>query len=45
MFFDGGDGCHPDFVVEAFLAYWLSWYVFPSGSQDEINIYIFLWQS
>lgn len=30
-----------EIVLEAMLAYWLSWYVLPSGHEDGINPYVF----
>lgn len=32
--FDEGDDSKNIDVVEAFLTYWLSWYVLPSGLED-----------
>lgn len=40
-FFDEGGGSHSDFVVEAFLAYGLLWYVLPSGPVDGLHPYVF----
>lgn len=27
--------------MEAFLAYWVSWFIFPSGAEDSLNDYVF----
>lgn len=40
-FFDEGDDNRSDYVVEALLVYWLSWYVLPSGPGDGLNQYVF----
>lgn len=36
-----GEGNQSNYVVEAFLAYWLSWYIFSSGSEGDLNQHIF----
>lgn len=40
-FFDEGDGSRSDFLVEAFLAYGLLWYVLLSGPVDGLHQYVF----
>lgn len=36
-FFYEGDGSQSEFMDEAFLAYWLSWYVLPSGPEERLT--------
>lgn len=36
-YFDEGKGSQMDCVAEAFLAYWLSRYILPSGPEDNLN--------
>lgn len=35
------DGNRPGFVVEAFLSYWLSWYLLLGGLGDGLNMFVF----
>lgn len=42
LYFHEGNGRHSEFVVEALLAYWLSWLIFSSGREDGWNDYVFL---
>lgn len=39
-FFEEGDGGRAEFMVEAFLLYWLFWYVLPNGIKDALNLYV-----
>lgn len=39
--FDQGKGSQSDHVLEAFLAYWLSWYFLPSGMDDGLHQFVF----
>lgn len=40
-YFTEGPGTASEVVLEAMLAFWLSWYVLPSGPEDGINSYVF----
>lgn len=40
-FFNEGDGSLSGCIMEAYLAYWLSWFVLPSGLEDGLNPYVF----
>lgn len=39
--FRGGEGRGKGVTLEAFLSYWLSRYILPSGPEDGINAYVF----
>lgn len=41
-FFYEGEGIWRRYVVEALLAYWFSWFVLPSGSENGLHSYVFL---
>lgn len=41
-YFEKGEGSKLDCIMEAFLAYWLSWYVLPSILKDELHPFVFL---
>lgn len=41
-YLDEGEGSWSDYMVEAFLTYWLSWYILPSQLEDGLNQYMFL---
>lgn len=36
-----GPGATSEVVLEVMLAFWLLWYVLPSGPKDDINYYVF----
>lgn len=40
-YFTQGAGARSEVVLKAMLAYWLSWYVLPSGPKDGMNPYVF----
>lgn len=40
-YFMDGPGAASEVVLEAMLAFWLSWYVLPSGPKDGINPFVF----
>lgn len=40
-YFTEGAGVKTSIVLEAMVAFWLSWYVLPCGLEDEIHPYVF----
>lgn len=40
-FFDEGDGNLLGFVIEAFVVYWLSWYMLPSRPKEQFDFNFF----
>lgn len=39
-YFDEGEGRNIGLTLEALLVYWLSWFIFLSGSEDSLNGYV-----